>query len=281
MSLRVLRTGCGIEVQDAGRTGWKQFGVPPGGPMDRHAAAWANRLAGNPVGTPLLEICLSGAAFLVEKRCWLGVAGAGRIEREPGWFGGWFDEGEEVRIADSGAGIWTYLAMAGGVRAPRFLGSASTNARAGIGWVLEKDQSLEADSPRVPPPAVAARRPGSGVIRDYRNIPVLRAWRGPQFDDFSPSAIHALNHHPWQTSPRSDRCGFRLAGCRLDPAAPLHHSEPVLVGSIQIPPSGEPVVLMRDGPTIGGYPKIALLDDGATDWLAQCRPGVAFSIQCP
>lgn len=107
-------------------------------------------------------------------------------------------------------------------------------------------------------------------------MPLIRVWRGPQWDWFEHVEHAGFFAADWEVSNRSDRVGYRLEGARMNPPAAEMQSEPVVVGSIQVPPNGQPIVTMRDGPTVGGYPKIAIVDPDSLTWLAQCRPGVKF-----
>ena len=115
--------------------------------------------------------------------------------------------------------------------------------------------------------------------RDYESPPPLRVWRAPQWDLFSEADREIFFAQEWAVSSQSDRVGYRLTGRPLKPSAPPILSEPVLVGSIQIPPDGQPIVTMRDGPTVGGYPKLGLVEAADVSWLAQCRPGVKVRFQ--
>jgi len=110
-------------------------------------------------------------------------------------------------------------------------------------------------------------------VRDYTAPPTLRVWRGPQWEFFSEADRGLFFAEGWTVSSQSDRVGYRLEGTPLKAAANQIISEPVLTGSIQIPSSGLPIVTMRDGPTVGGYPKLGILDSRDLSWLAQCRPG--------
>lgn len=109
--------------------------------------------------------------------------------------------------------------------------------------------------------------------RDYGRPPVLSVWPGPQRDLFGTELQREFFARDWRVSPRSDRTGYRLEGERLAVTSVSMASEPVRVGSIQIPPEGLPILTMRDGPTVGGYPKLGWVDETSLDWLVQSRPG--------
>jgi biotin-dependent carboxylase-like uncharacterized protein len=279
-SLRVIKPGVGITVQDSGRPGWKRWGVPPGGAMDPHAATWANRLTGNSNDAPVLELLLQGAEFEALSDCWVGVAGADAGSSIQPWSGGLLRRGERLAFPLNRTGLWTYVAIEGGIEAPRVLGSASTYARAGFGLAPVEGTEIEAADGVIPRPRGLSR---SWVAleerRDYDEPPFIRIWRGPQWSWFEEEEWDVFLGAEWRVSTRSDRTGFRLEGARVNPPEGEMMSEPVLVGSIQIPPNGQPIVTMRDGPTVGGYPKIGVVEPASLPWLAQCRPGTPFRFE--
>ena len=123
------------------------------------------------------------------------------------------------------------------------------------------------------PDGVASRLVPPLERRDYARPPALRVWPGPQSANFSAEAVTAFFSTDWIVSAQSDRVGYRLAGSPLPPPPTPVLSEPIRVGTIQVPPEGVPIVTMRDGPTIGGYPKLGVLEGADVAWLAQCRPG--------
>jgi biotin-dependent carboxylase-like uncharacterized protein len=267
--LEVEHTGLGLSLQDKGRTGWKQYGVPPGGAMDHHAARWANRLVGNRDDAAVLEMLMQGARLRVLADCLLAH-----------WEAKIFRAGDVLHFPENQSGLWSYLGVAGGFDERPFLGSRAASPRSGIGRILQPGSVLKALTPSEPlPSSIAGRHVRPTEKRDYHQPPPLLIWPGPQKDHFPGEAWDQLLTTAWQVSPRSDRTGYRLQGGALPPSGQEMISEPVLTGSIQIPPGGEPIVTMRDGPTVGGYPKIALVDRDSLDWLAQCRPGVHFRLQ--
>lgn len=272
---RVLRPGLSASIQDGGRGGLARFGVPPGGVMDDHAAACANHLVGNPADAPVIESLLQGLEIEVTAGVTVAITGADATCNHPRWKRIRLGAGDRIAMPASRDGLWSYIAIDGGIDAPIFFRSASVSPRAGIGRVLVAGDVLSRRS-TVDTPATheaADRRP-----RAYDNIPPLRVWRGPQWESFDEATHHLLFGSEWLVTSQSDRSGYRLAGARLGAAAPIP-SEPVLVGSIQVPPSGQPIVTMRDGPTVGGYPKIGLVDPGHLSWLAQCRPGTSIRFE--
>jgi biotin-dependent carboxylase-like uncharacterized protein len=297
--LEVLRPGLGMTVQARPRLGWKQFGVPPSGPMDDHAASWANRLLDNPPDTPLLELLLQGARLRILEDTWIAVTGADASPRltspapasgpasstpassqVPGpllWHAVPIRAGSVLEFPENRSGVWTYVAVAGGFAAELFLGSASSYAPGSMGSV-----------PRVGTRFARLGRPGRGHFapergvasrlvpaleqRNYLRPPVLQVWPGPQSESFSAAVRATFFAQEWTVSPQSDRVGYRLLGEPLV-AAPAILSEPVRMGTIQVPEGGLPIVTLRDGPTVGGYPKLGMLEPADVSWLVQCRPG--------
>jgi len=274
--LKVLSPGVGAGFQDQGRPGWRRFGVPTGGAMDAHAAAAANRLLGNPPWAAVVELLWQGARIQVLQDCWLALTGADLRASHPRWRAIPAKKGAVLHLGGHASGVWAYLAIEGGFAAPHWLDSASTLGSAGLGRALQKGDLLyrnETEPRFVLPPGVAGRLTPWSEQRDHSQPPPLRVWRGPQWDWFSPDQQARFFAQPWTVAPQSNRIGYRLQGAALDVPARSLVSEPVRVGSIQIPPDGQPVVILRDGPTVGGYPKIGMIEPADVDWLVQSAPG--------
>jgi len=273
--LKVLSPGISASLQDRGRFGWRRFGVPISGVMDDHAAGWANRLLDNPPDAPVLEMLLQGAKLAVLQDTWIAVTGADAEANVAAWRIARVKAGDLVHFLRERSGVWIYLAVEGGFEAEIVLGSASAYQRGGLGKSLAAGDILcrrsEAAFRLVP--TVAGRSVAWSERRDYDAPPPLRVWCGPQWTCFHAKERDAFFAHEWTVTSRSDRTGYRLAGIALKPQPPQIISEPVRVGSIQVPPGGQPIVIMRDGPTVGGYPKLGMIDPADLSWLAQCRPG--------
>jgi biotin-dependent carboxylase-like uncharacterized protein len=280
--IEIISTGVGISVQDFGRSGWRRFGVPAGGVMDRSSAAQANALLGNRDDAPVLEILMQGAKLRVLQDTWIALAGADLgCELEP-WTAREVKAGSVLNFPVNRCGLWAYLALPGGIDAAQWLGSASVDARNGLGEVLSRGSQLSALANS---PAVSTERVGRRVLsiterRDFSKPPILRLLPGPQFDLFSHVSRAQLVDAEWTVSARSDRTGYRLDGPVLEIPESIK-SEPVLPGSFQIPGNGQPIITMNDGPTVGGYAKLAVLRESDLDWLAQCRPGTKVSFRWP
>ena len=279
--LQVFDPGFGASIQDRGRFGWRRFGVPVSGAMDEHAAAWANRLLENAADAPLLELLLQGGKLSVLQDSWIAITGADADATVPMWRAIRAQRGEAIQFRQNRSGVWTYLAVEGGIHAPRILGSASVYARGKIGEPLAKGAILckTEQRQRKLPPEIAGQFMKRQEIRRYDAPPPMRVWRGPQWESFGYLDRDRFFTEPWTVSSQSDRTGYRLSGPALRSPPAQIISEPVRVGSIQVPPSGQPIVLMKDGPTVGGYPKLGMIDPQDVSWLAQCRPGQKVRFQ--
>jgi len=269
--LRVISPGAGATLQDLGRPGWRRFGVPGGGAMDPPAARWANRLAGNPDSFPVLELAWQGAELLVLRDGWFAIAGAGAGCLLSSWSASELRAGTHLSFPRSESGIWTYVAVAGGWEAERWLGSASAYPRGKLGRLLRAGDELSASVHS--PTGIARRTLRADERPDYLLAAPFPLLLAPQTSLFSKRARASLVETVWKISADCDRTGYRLQGPSLPDATPGITSEPVLPGSLQVPGNGCPIVTMPDGPTVGGYAKIALLPPEALWRLAQQPPG--------
>ncbi len=273
--LQVLHSGLGLTVQDAGRAGWRRFGVPLSGAMDRHAAAWANRLVGNAAEEPVLELLLQGARLSVVRDVWLAITGADASANVSTWRPVRLPAGAVVEFPRNVSGTWSYVALAGGIAGERILGSASAYPRGGLGRVLSPGDVVHrarADSFEMPE-GVAGQTVPAVERRNYARPPRLRVWPGPQYAQFSAADRARFADQAWTVSSRSDRVGYRLDGPSLTSRPPPLLSEPVRLGTVQVPDNGAPIVTLQDGPTVGGYAKLGVVATDDLPWLAQCRSG--------
>lgn len=274
--LEVLRPGPLALVQDLGRPGLAHLGVGPAGAADRRAHRLANRLVANPADHATLEITLGGFAARVRgSGVDIAVTGADPAAAVDGIpFGAnsvhHVRDGQLITFGAPRIGLRSYLAVRGGIAAEPVLGSRSRDTLAGLGPPPLRPGDLltvgtpAADHPIVAQAPVAAVEAGTVTVRV---IP------GPRQDWFADPA--ALLGRDWLVSERSDRVGVRLSGEPLAGSRPNRQlpSEGTLRGAIQVPPSGQPVILGPDHPVTGGYPVIAVVVDADTDALAQLRPG--------
>jgi biotin-dependent carboxylase-like uncharacterized protein len=242
--------------------------------MDRSSAAAANRLLGNCADAPVLEVLMQGAKLRILEDTWIAVAGADLGCAIAPWTACAVSAGTVLQFPMNRSGLWAYVAVPGGFDVDRWFGSASVDSRNGLGRPLKRGVQLSAVTSAV---TFEYERVGRRVLaaelqHDFSRPMEFELLPGPQFDSFSSQARAELVSSEWTVSSRSDRTGFRLEGPALNVPDSIR-SEPVLPGSLQIPGNGQPIVTMVDGPTVGGYAKIAILREADVDWLAQCRPG--------
>ena len=289
-AVEIVRPGMFTTIQDRGRWGFQRWGVPVSGPMDAWSARLANRLVGNPDGTALLEVTLRGPEFSLLRDGWIGVTGArfdveigGRQWRSP--FVARALRDAVVRFGSRQDGTRAYVAFDGGLAITPTLDSASTHVRAGLGGV--GGRALRAGD-RIPlgPPGVrrleerqidsglpAVPKPGTG---DTATLDVLVGGS----DDWTTAAVSALCATTFVVSADSDRMGYRLTGGQAawpeGRSALLSH--PVALGAVQLPAGGDPILLMADRQTTGGYAQIAALTRASRSLAGQLGPGdrIAF-----
>lgn len=284
----VLRPGPHTTVQDLGRHGWQRDGVPVGGAMDDVAARIANWLVGNAADAALLEATLAGPAIEITADTIVAVTGADMDARVggrllPPWFAQPVRAGETLELGAARTGCRAYLAFAGGIDVPSVLGSRSTYARARLGGLegraLARGDVLQLKRAPATAPAQAASggRRGVKVDRLRRRAGVVRVMPGPQLAQLTPFAREAFLGDAYVLTPDSDRMGLRFAGTRLGLRAPVEVlSAGVATGTVQLPPGGEPIVLMADRQTTGGYPRLGEVATVDLPQLAQLRPGDAI-----
>lgn len=275
MTLEAIKAGPQTTVQDLGRFGARHLGVCRAGAMDTLALIVANRLVGNPAGAPALEITLPPASFRLLRDGMLALTGAdcqATLDGEPVW-PGWrtpFRAGQVLQLRAPRLGMRAYLALDGGIALPPAMGSASTDLMAGFGGL---DGRALRDGDRLPLGAPLPIRPRKGVWLP-RPGNQIRVCHGPEFGLLSKSARERLWHAPWQITPSSNRMGYRLSGPALQLNAPLEMpSHGVLPGLIQLPPDGQPIVLMADAQATGGYPRLGMVASADLWQLGQARLG--------
>jgi biotin-dependent carboxylase-like uncharacterized protein len=285
MRISLHRPGLLTTVQDGGRWGYQALGVPPAGPMDGWSHRLANLLAGNRASAPGLEITGTGPDMSFEHPTIVAVAGAefdgtldGRRWTTPAVLE--TRAGSRLTFGERRRGLRAYVAVAGGLDVPHVLGSAATDLRSGLG-------GLEGRSLRVGDTLVA--RAGDAAPRPPRSIPMpalpsgsrcrLRVVAGPDESREARQAYAALSTAGFTVTPQSDRMGYRLSGMQLDGGSAAGISAPVVTGAIQLLPSGDPVLLMVERQTTGGYPIVAVVIDADLPLAGQLGPGDSVSFE--
>jgi antagonist of KipI len=280
-ALRVEDAGMFTTIQDLGRPGRRAAGVPPGGAMDRFAMAAANLLVGNPEGAAGLECALSGPALVALRSCVVAVTGADfapTLSGVPvaGWTGVFLSEGDRLAFAGRRSGARAYVAIAGGLEADQWLGSASTYLLVGRGGVhgrtLSAGDELRTAGPE-PRPAVAGRCLAVGLRPPYRAEPELAGVAGPHARTLSPASRRAFFAERWTVSRDADRMGYRLEGETLEVRTDELVSFGLAMGCVQVPPAGQPILLMADHQTAGGYAVVAGVARCDLPLAAQLLPG--------
>lgn len=259
--LEVLAGGVQTLVQDLGRPGFQSMGVAEGGALNSRALAVANLLVGNPAGAPGLEWALKGPVLRFSEASLVAITGM-EVAGRPVGLPFPVQAGEVLDLSKLPRGGRGYLAVAGGIAVPLKLGSASTQVAAGFGGFqgreLRTGDWLATGS--VPVPEV---RTGWSLASGLRGLPretltEIRVLPGPEAAGFGPAAWTEFLAAEYRLSPDSNRMGFRLEGPKVTPlAADEMVSQPVALGTVQIPPSGQPLVLMADRQSLGGYPRFA------------------------
>lgn len=288
MQLKVVEPGFLTTVQDLGRVGFRSSGVPLGGAMDRFALMAANKLVGNSQNDACLEFYVSGPALTMDVDGVVAVTGRGfTIEVEgrqyPAWLGVQIKAGQTIRLVGTVGCCWGYVAISGGVIVPDVMGSRSTYLRGNFGGWMGRSLQAEDVLPIGTTWDVTAGKilPAEKQPR-YTDDVTLRVVPGPQKRSLGEREWRDFIEGVYQVSTVSDRMGYRLQGNTpvSIPAGDIL-SEAAWPGAVQVPSGGQPLVLMCDAQTTGGYAKVASIISADLHLLAQCPLGfgrVRFSV---
>ncbi|WP_406328427.1 biotin-dependent carboxyltransferase family protein [Streptomyces sp. NBC_00203] len=274
-ALSVVRSGALTTVQDQGRPGHAHLGVPRSGALDAPAAALANRLVGNPSEVAVLETTLNGCALRPRSAITVAVAGAPcpvTVDGRPAAWGApvRVPAGALLDVGHARAGLRSYVAVSGGVAVDPVLGSRSTDLLSGLGPPPLTDGMV---LPLGRPAALHARVDVVPHAAPPAEL-VLRVTLGPRDDWFTASAVRVLTTRAYRVSSASNRIGLRTEGPSLERAVSGElPSEGMVLGAVQVPPDGRPVVFLADHPTTGGYPVIAVVRPTDLPAAAQAVPG--------
>ncbi|KAA0017461.1 biotin-dependent carboxyltransferase [Salinicola corii] len=282
-ALVVEGTGPLALVEDAGRFGARHLGVTQGGALDWIALGWANWLLGNAPDAAGIEIAMGGLTLKATGRMAVAIAGAdlgatrdGETLPANGSFV--LEPGQVLAFDQPRAGLRAYLALPGGIDAEPFMGSLSTVAREQLGGLDGRGSALR----------VGDRLTAASVAAETREMPCAMAMpqdeatlelvTGAQIAHFDGASLYAAFNQAWQVDSRADRMGVRLTGpalhCRLEGMI----SEGIPLGAVQVPPDGQPIILLNDRQTIGGYPRLGALSPIACARLGQCAPGTSIRL---
>ncbi|MCC5901462.1 MAG: biotin-dependent carboxyltransferase [Halomonas sp.] len=268
-------------IQDAGRFGVGHLGVTQGGAADWISFRWANWLLGNALNSAALEIVMGGGLSLeTESEVRLALTGAdldAQLNDKPLAPNVSFKllPGQRLVFRQPRHGLRAYLAFPGGLNAPEVLGSRSCTAREQLGGLHEDGKPLKAGDRltwKGTAPAVRRIAEGQGPRMPVSgcHLPIVL---GSQIASFNGRALFQAFNQPWKVDNRADRMGVRLTGPALRGSLTGIISEGIPLGAVQVPPDGQPIVLMNDRQTIGGYPRLGALTPMACATLAQCLPG--------
>ncbi len=276
--IRVLAPGFFTTVQDLGRLGLGHLGIPSAGAADAFSLRLANRLADNPDGAAALEMTAVGVTLRFDAPAWVAFAGAElevSLDDQPLPMHQTvaIPAGGQLRTGRIRGGFRSYLAVAGGFKLPRVLGSTSSDTLAGLGPApLTADDVLSQGEHADAEPGFYMRAP-----RRYGASATLRVLAGPQQDWFTPAARRQLLETEYRVEAQSDRTGLRLAGEKLERTRKDElRSIGMVAGAIQVPASGQPIVLLPNHGTTGGYPVIANVISADVPLLAQLAPGATL-----
>ena len=269
MIVRVNRAGLLTTVQDCGRWGYQSRGVPVAGPMDLVSHRLANALVGNDADAAVLEVTLTGPQLEFADDRMVVVTGA-EFENVPAAVPIAVSPTRPLIFGPRVRGARAYVAISGGIDVPVLLGSRATHLPSAMGGFNGRALRAGDELPLGRPRTLSAGDAGRYVIFGT----TLRVLPGPQADRFAQDALDVLQSAPYRVSAESNRVGYRLSGPRLRHVREADIiSEATPIGSIQVPASGQPILLMADRQTTGGYAKIATVISADIPVAAQCAPG--------
>ena len=279
-TLRVVQPGLFTTVQDLGRPNAIAAGVPPGGAMDRFAHRAANLLVGNPESDATLECTLTGPHLQAEHACLIAITGADLEPQVNGasvplWTGIFMGQGDRLTFGSRRSGGRAYVAVAGGIEAERWLGSASTNlmtARGGFGGRSLKSGDLISVAHDPARPAVSGRHLPGRLHPRYADHTLL-AIPGPHVRRLDAESRRLLFGATFRVGREADRMAYRLDGPKLAESGQELLSFGLAAGALQVPHGGQPILLMADHQTAGGYPVVATVVSASMPVAGQLVPG--------
>lgn len=276
----VQNGGIQSSIQDAGRKGFNDIGLCQSGAMDELSFGYANLLVGNPFNTPTIEIALGGACFVAQSEMVIAICGADMNPTCNGkalglWETHTLKKEDVLRFGFAQSGQFAYVAVAGGWQTPFVYGSFSTSLKEGLGGI--EGRKLKAGDtikgPSLKQSSSKRYHLQKGHIPTYPKHLTLRVVKGYQEHLFDPSSQEIFFATTYTYKGEGDRMGYRLNGQKVVSSASGILSEPICFGAIQIPSHGEPIILLKERQTIGGYPKIGSVIAVDCFKLAQLQAG--------
>lgn len=285
--IHVQRPGLFTTIQDLGRYGFQRFGVSISGAMDRWALKVGNRLLGNPDEAAVLEVTIQGPELLFEQALTIAITGAdlsptGNGVTLPMWTVVAMPAGSRLQFGTRRQGARAYLAIAGGIEGPLILGSRSTHVRSRVGSLggraLKRGDCLDVGAGSTASAQYVGRALLPSDRPHYSSSPTVQVVPGPHIDRFTQEALQVLTENPYRVTSESDRMGYRLCGGELRHQSSAEIvSNAVTFGAIQVPADRQPILLMADCQTTGGYPIIATVVAADHSLAAQLCPGDSIS----
>ncbi|MDR6227529.1 5-oxoprolinase subunit C family protein [Desmospora profundinema] len=288
-ALIVQKPGLLTTVQDEGRPGYQAYGMGVSGAMDPFALQVGNLLVGNLRGEAALEITMSGPELEWRRDAWIALTGADLSPTLDGvplplWKTVSVKAGQVLRFGGPRQGVRSYLAVAGGIEVKRVMGSKSTYLKGRVGGFhgrpLKKGDEVAVGDPRLSGERLAGRALAGGERPSYRRESRLRTVEGPQADAFTAEGIRCFYSQSYTVTPQSDRMGCRLQGSAIQHRGSADIiSDAIPPGAVQVPANGQPIILMADRQTTGGYTKIATVLSVDLPLVAQAAVGHRFTFE--
>ena len=281
MSMTIQSPGLFTTIQDAGRTGYQQYGFAAGGALDQHAMTMANLLVFNEPGEAVLEMTLLGADITFNSSNMIAITGGACQPKRNGvdvpmYTALGMKAGDTLAIGAVTEGCRIYMSFAGGLHVPSVMGSKSTQIKYGLGGydgrALKAGDVVHFSAPIASPNGLNERILPAVVKQP--GVQLLRVVMGPQDAAFSKEALDTFLQEEYAVTNESDRMGYRLEGKALTFTSGADIiSDAIALGSVQVPSSGKPIVLLSDRQTVGGYAKIATVISVDIPVIAQCKMG--------
>lgn len=288
--LIIEKSGLLTSIQDLGRYGFKKYGIITGGAMDPLSHRMANLLVQNHENEPTIEMTLYGPTIRFLENTIISLCGGNlspSLNGRPMQMASpiHIQKGDVLTFSQPKTGCRAYLAIRGGIKIPKVMGSYSTYLRAQIGGFkgrpLQKGDHLEAGSLKHERDVISTNWFASDLLHiEPEGRKKVRVLRGRHFEEFTKRSIDAFSKQSYKISSQSDRMGYRLDGVSLELFKQKEIiSEAVAFGTIQVPANGKPIILMADSQTIGGYPKIAEVISVDLPVIAQAKPGDSLQFE--
>jgi biotin-dependent carboxylase-like uncharacterized protein len=284
MSFKVLQPGLLSLLQDLGRFGQHEIGLTSSGPLDGEAFAWANRILNNAANACAIEVSFGGLQLQAQTDSYICITGAAldfsiNGVNKPLWHSHKVVAGDQVKLGYSSQGCRTYVAVAGGFNIEQSFGSCATVMREKIGGL----NGLKLAANDLLPCATVQHHDRLSLAPQHQPVYAesanLRLVLGYQHNLFDAATKARLQHSQYKVTDRSDRMGMRLQGPSIACPSQQMLSEGIALGAVQVPADGQPIVLLNDRQTIGGYPKLGSVIARDTSCLAQLRPGNTITFE--